>query len=273
MKYCSNCGMQLPDESRFCFSCGAAVVTNAPIPPTPQAVPPAAPAPAATPPPPPSMPAPNLTGQKQQQKSYDNEELMQGVHLCSDGKYRWMYAVNMWKNPSILILVFKIFFWVIVGIWGLMMVITLIEDGWDGERIWDTTLIFLILIGVFTILILISYAIMAAIYGGKYTLLFEMDEQHIAQILSQANKAQAIGMLTAAVGILSGKPAMVGLGVASAARNDMSSQFSNVRSVKPCRSRNLIKVNELFTKNQVYVRDEDFDFVYNYIRDHCPRVK
>ena len=48
-------------------------------------------------------------------KDYSNSS----VQLCSDGKYRWIYAVNMWKNPSILFLVFKIFFWVFVIVWGL----------------------------------------------------------------------------------------------------------------------------------------------------------
>lgn len=204
-----------------------------------------------------------------QMKDYSNSS----VQLCSDGKYRWIYAVNMWKNPSILFLVFKIFFWVFVVVWGFMILIMIFEDGWNLEMMWDISLPFLILMGVFPVITLISYAIVAAIYGGKYTMLFEMDEHHIAQILSQAKKAQAIGMITAAVGVLSGKPAMAGLGISTAARTDMSSNFSSVRSVKPYRHRNLIKVNELFFKNQVYVRDEDFDFVYEYIKSHCPRIK
>lgn len=202
-------------------------------------------------------------------KDYSNSS----VQLCSDGKYRWIYAVNMWKNPNILFLVFKIFFWVFVIVWGFMIIIMLFEDGWNLEMMWDISLPFLILMGVFPVITLISYAIVAAIYGGKYTMLFEMDEHHIAQILSQAKKAQAIGMITAAVGVLSGKPAMAGLGISTAARTDMSSNFSSVRSVKPYRHCNLIKVNELFFKNQVYVRDEDFDFVYEYIKSHCPRIK
>ena len=35
----------------------------------------------------------------------------------------------------------------------------------------------------------------------------------------------------------------------------------------------VIKIREILSNNQVYARDEDFDFVYNYIKDHCPRVK
>jgi hypothetical protein len=35
---------------------------------------------------------------------------------------------------------------------------------------------------------------------------------------------------------------------------------------------NVIKIREILSNNQVYARDEDFDFVYNYIREHCPKV-
>ena len=52
-----------------------------------------------------------------------------------------------------------------------------------------------------------------------------------------------------------------------------SGGFKCVRSVKKGMWGNVIKVREILSNNQVYARDEDFDFVYNYIREHCPRVK
>lgn len=36
---------------------------------------------------------------------------------------------------------------------------------------------------------------------------------------------------------------------------------------------NLIKVNQLLDRNQVYVPDEDYDFVLSFLRDHCPGAK
>lgn len=259
MKYCSNCGTRLPDETKFCFSCGTEV-----------------PAPVATEvATPPSVATTNTEKKKKRRKSYDNEELKQGIQLCDDGKYRWIYALNMWTNPTILFLVFKIFFWVFVGIWALMVIIMLCEDGWDGEAFWGLTWPMMILMGVFTIIALIAYAIVAAMYGGKYTVLFEMDEKGInhCQIKEQARKARKMGLITAAAGLATGNLTTAGVGLMSASRTSMYSSFDKVRSVQRRKGRNLIKVNELLFKNQVYVRDEEFDFVYDYIKSHCQKVK
>jgi hypothetical protein len=43
--------------------------------------------------------------------------------------------------------------------------------------------------------------------------------------------------------------------------------------VKPHRRWHTINVNEPFAKNQVYTTKEDFDFVLDYILQHCPKVK
>ena len=53
----------------------------------------------------------------------------------------------------------------------------------------------------------------------------------------------------------------------------MTSEFRVVRKVKAVRWMHLIMVNEFLSRNQVYVEDEDFDFVYDYISKHCPKAK
>ena len=35
------------------------------------------------------------------------------VRLCNDGKYRWVYEMNMITNPTIFLTVYKIFFYII----------------------------------------------------------------------------------------------------------------------------------------------------------------
>lgn len=39
------------------------------------------------------------------------------VQLCQDGKYRWVFEMSLYKNPTILFLLLKIFAWIGFGIW------------------------------------------------------------------------------------------------------------------------------------------------------------
>ena len=215
-----------------------------------------------------------ITGKKRKRRSYDPEVLKQGVTLCDDGKYRWIYAMNMWKNPTILFLILKIFYGIFAVGGVLLVIMSLTQPAYEG-KLWENLGYFLIFVAFFTVLILIAYSIVAAMYGGKYIILFTMDEQGIIheQVKEQARKARKLGALTAAVGAGRGNLSMMGLGASVAARTSMSSDFSMVRSVKAYKWRNVIKIREILSNNQVYVRDEDFDFVHQYIREHCPRVK
>jgi hypothetical protein len=196
------------------------------------------------------------------------------VQLCQDGKYRWIYELNMYKNPSIIFVVFKIFGYIFLIAWAIMIIADLFRgEGWD--MFWDNTKMMLIFCAVFSVLTILAYLLVAASYGGKYIVLFEMDEKGVLhrQIKSQVKKAQVMGWLTVLAGVRAGNLTTVGVGLNSATKTSSYSSFDHVRNVKAYRNRNLIKVNELLEKNQVYATDEDFDFVYDYIRSHCPNVK
>ena len=114
--------------------------------------------------------------------------------------------------------------------------------------------------------------LLSALYGGKYVVLFEMDEQEIKhiQLPRQVKKAQALGMLTALVGVLANKPTAAGAGLLASGKTTSTSEYKKVRRVVARRALHLIKVNQLLEKNQIYVPDEDFDFVYEYIKSRCP---
>ena len=197
-----------------------------------------------------------------------NKELLPGsaVTLCEDGKYRWYYEVRMFRNTAILGTLFKIFGGIAAAIWLLCV----ISDGF--EDILATTRMVLIVFGVMTVLILLGYAIVAARYGGKYCVIFEMDEKGVdhKQLPSQFKKAQLAGLFAA---IVSGDPTTAGAGLLSATHSSLYSNFSAVRSVKARPRQHLIKVNAPFSKNQIYVRDEDYPFVLDYIRTHCPKIR
>ena len=237
--YCTHCGRQVNDGALFCDGCGAGL------------------------------------GVFDERNAPPREETGNRVTRCADGKYRWIYEMSLFKNPTIFFLIWKIFFFIIVGIFALMIIIDVssqsgnFSDGFLG----NLKIMGYILLGM-TALVGISYLIYAAIMGGKYIVEFEMDDDGVrhTQSASQAKKARRIGQFTALTGAAAGNPGTVAAGL-GAQRTEMYSKFSAVKRVKPYPKRNLIKVNGTLNHNQVYAAPEDFEFVKNFIISHCENLK
>lgn len=259
MKYCPNCGAQLPDDAQFCGSCGTSLgPAETPAQPQYTQPEPQYTQPGYTQAPPPPQPAytPNP-------EAFDNN-----VTLCPDGIYRWVYELNMFKNTAIIGTLLKIFGGIALAIWLLMN----IADGFSNF-LETTKVMFFIIIGM-VVLVGLSYLIVAAMNGGKYCVLFEMDEtclRHI-QLPKQFKKAQVAGWIAMIAGAIAGNPTATGAGILAASRNSLVSEFPKVRNIKAYPARNLIKVNAPFSNNQVYVDDANFQFVLDFIRSHCPKA-
>ena len=214
-----------------------------------------------------------MTKQKKTKTADYNDVKSTHPVLCPDGKYRWVYDVPMLKNPSILIDVY----WVLLISFGIVWLFVIMMGGCEGRMkladFWGITRGFLLLMVVFLVIGYVAYFFVSWYYGWYYSVLFIMDEEEVVhkQLPSTEDKAQAIGKLTALAGAGSGKMGMMGMGMLIANRTSMSTSFKSVRKVIPCRRMNLIKVNGLLSRNRVFVTDEDFDFVYDYLREHCPR--
>ena len=195
------------------------------------------------------------------------------VRLCTDGKYRWTYPMNMLTNPSIYITVCKIF-GSLMAIGYIIGYIGPIFRG-DFEKVIGDLKWWGVAVLVFLAISAVAYLIVAAQYGWKYTVNFTMDENGILHELTPQGKkiAKKIGAATAGAGAIGGNIGRIGQGMMVANHTSLSSDFSVVRSVKPHRRWRTINVNEPFAKNQVYTTKEDFDFVLDYILQHCPKVK
>ena len=232
--FCSNCGNEIPDDSVFCDKCGTRLDAGGP-------------AAEET-----YRPSPN-------------------IELCDDGVYRWIYEFNMLKNPVILGTVFKIF-GCLFGIIFIFAIIGSVRSNGFAGAIEDLIPLFIFII-VFSVIIVISYIILAAMYGWKYIVLFEMDETEVrhTQQPKQFTKAQGIAWL-AGLARASRVNLAAGLGqdLMVSGHNSLSSEFDKVKKVKVMRAFNTIKVNETLNHNQVYAEKEDFDFVMNYILQRIP---
>ena len=197
------------------------------------------------------------------------------VRLYPDGKYHWLYDLHMLKNPAVLFEVFRVFA-ISIGIIGVFMFVIISCE--DGVSL-DSTVTILKIVGlmaaIFLGLCLIGYPLYAALLGWKYTVHFTMDEKGLVhqQTKRPEDLAQKIGCLTVLVGLLARRPGVAGAGMLAANRTAMSTEFGAVRKVKAVRWMHLIRVNETLSRNQVYVDDADFEFVYNFICRHCQKAK
>ena len=89
--------------------------------------------------------------------------------------------------------------------------------------------VFILLALVFAVISVLAYLIVAANYGWKYMVLFEMNEDEVRhiQMESQFKKAQALGWLTA---MAAGSYSVMGAGLLAAARDRSVSVFGSVTS-------------------------------------------
>jgi hypothetical protein len=202
----------------------------------------------------------------------EGKRIGRDIVLCADGKYRWTYAVSLYKNPAIFLLVWKIFFFILLAIFGCVMIVDVIE--WGTKNLVSNLKFFAFFLIGMTVLVGLGYLLYAAIMGGSYRVLFEMDDKGInhIQVTEQAKKAKAVSALTVAAGIVSKRPTTVGVGI-NAARTEMYSDFSKVRTVKALPRSHTIKLNGLLSHNEVYAQSEDFNFVLDYILSNCPNLK
>lgn len=202
---------------------------------------------------------------------------MTSIVRDEQGTYRWAFEFNLWTNPTILLTVLKAFAIAALAVVAFMFAL-LIPDLMGGTlytwQVSGTVWTCLVMLAVMLGLALLGYAVNALMNGGKYCVLFEMDERGIThrQLPRQVEKAQVVSALNVLAGLASGNPSQVGAGILTAARDSSHSSFEAVRSIEGSRRLQVIKVNEPLMKNQVYVEPADYDFVLGFIAAHCPNA-
>ena len=226
--FCPNCGNQLPDHAQFCSHCGSTVrarssQTQRQAPPNRQA------------------PQP---GRNRQQGDFFSAgtQVTPNIILGSDGKYRWVYEMSLFRNPTIFLTVWKIFIFVALGIFAVLLLIDLAEGYLDGEKLLNFLKFFgIALLGI------------TALVG----------------VPSQAKKAGGISAAAFTVGLLTGNHTAF-IGGMAASNTQMYTGFSQTRKVRFYPRRDLIKIRQLLFRNQIYAKKEDFAFVQSYILARVP---
>lgn len=205
---------------------------------------------------------------------FSGKRITPNITLCEDGKYRWRYDVGLFKNFDIFRLVWKVLFFPFLGIFGIVFFADLLHFGFEKETIKNNALFLCyVLIGI-TVLSLIGYLLYAAIMGGSYCIIFEMDESGInhKQLPSQAKKAKKLARTTVAAGAAAGSLSAMGVG-AGAARTEMYTAFSRVKKVKYAPKKHVIYLHCTLSHNRVYVAEPDYCFVQQFIASRTRQAK
>lgn len=194
-----------------------------------------------------------------------------GSITITGDELQWLYAFSFWKNPTILITTAKVLLISLFVPTVFMFVISLEEGFVEALSISATILSFgALILGV---LLILAYLLIGILYGGKYYVIFKMDKNGVnhIQLQKQFKKAEALGFLTSLVGVSMGNLTVGGAGLMAASKQSLYTSFKKVKSIKVNKKRNTIFLNESMTHNQIYVENDDFDFILNRILECCPK--
>lgn len=201
-----------------------------------------------------------------------DEETVMPEHslLMKNGRYYWIAELPMGKS---FFLLFEV--WRVLGIAGLaVLFISFIISLLSGSitSFLGTAGVILLCTGIILVLSIPSYYIVTRVNDGKYTVLFEMDDKGIDHIQIKTAKAEALDMLTMMTASVTSSNALKGLGIKNSEGASLYSPFKNVRKIKADKGKGLIRLYGRFMRNQIYVDEENFDYVYDFIRKRCTDV-
>jgi len=196
------------------------------------------------------------------------------ITMCSDGKYRWVYELDLYKSSAVFHEVWR----VIGGICLVAAVIAFVAGWMDGgfmDGLKSAAATGGGALALMFVLTVIGYFVFALMVNGKYCVLFEMDEAGVnhKQQEKHVKKSQLVGAITAIAGIAAGRPGVAGTGILAAARTSLYTSFDDVKELEILPKEHLIRLNETMSRNQVYAEDEDFNFVADFLRAHCRNAK
>ncbi len=196
------------------------------------------------------------------------------ITMCPDGKYRWVYELDMYKSSVIIKEVWRAMLIAGVIVLAFLFVINVMDNDLM-EALEFVAQVAAVLFSIFLVLSIIGYLIFAFIIGGKYCVVFEMDDAGVnhKQHEKHVKKSQLIGAITTLAGAVGSSLGTAGTGILAAARTSMYSNFDDVKELEILPKQHLIRLNESLSRNQVYADDEDFVFVANYIKTYCRNAK
>ncbi len=199
------------------------------------------------------------------------ESLFKGILRDEKGVYYWISEQPMLKSLFLLTEVWKVFALAALIV-ALFCLVIFLSNGEGFSAVISAGQVMLITFGIIFVLSIPAYLIITWANNGLYTVLFEMDDNGISHTQIKTEKAAALEMLTIYIGSATKNPSTTAAGLLSASGGSLHSSFSGVRKIVADSHSNLIRLNGLLVRNQIYPPEEDFEIILGYILDHCPNA-
>ena len=195
------------------------------------------------------------------------------ITLGEDGIYRWQGSTDLKRNPTTLYTILKGLGFSLAAVAVVMLIVLAGDSGINRSGLWVVAAISCGVIMAVLALTVLIYVIYANVMGGTYNASYFMDETGVLFVPGEKEAAvtRFAGIAAAASGAATGHFGITIAGLA-AGEGTALSRFNKVRRVKGIRKHGVIKVSELMLFNQVYVAPQDYDFVFSYICEHCPKA-
>ncbi len=185
------------------------------------------------------------------------------------GKFLWISEVPMGKSFFLLFEVWKVLGISAAVVWLTMVVTGLLNGNGLGSYAMAFTAVG-IGFGILLVLSIPAYYIVTKANNDVYTVLFEMDDSGIDHIQIKTEKAKALDLLTVFLGSAAKNRTTTAAGILSATGGSLYSRFSKVKKIRAYPKKGLITLSGALFRNQVYVDEENFEYVYDYITRRCP---
>lgn len=199
----------------------------------------------------------------------EEPEVTNDIFQDKRGKFLWISEVPMMKSFFLLFEVWKVIGFSALIILLFSLVIGLLTGGGLDVFLGSIGAVGIAFAIIF-VLSIPSYWIVTKANNGVYTVLFEMDDSGIDHIQIKTEKAKALDILTMFVGGMAKSKTATAAGLLSATGGSLYSRFSSVKKIRAYPDKGLITLNGPLFRNQVYVDEECFEYVFDYIKRRCP---
>lgn len=111
-------------------------------------------------------------------ESHSAKQFSTSISESPKGQYHWVYEVNLYRNPTFLFLLWKIFFFIWLGIAIFVLLLSASgNDAWETCKSIGMTFLYiwLFLMGLLTV----AYYFYALFMKGRYIVSFEMTKKGI----------------------------------------------------------------------------------------------